>query len=90
MTNCCPVSAGDEENRHDQTASGRVGQEDQEGDSVSGQDAGQVAQIGAMVIEHLAKENKVAYLRFVSVYRRLKTVASFEKELVSIKNKHGV
>ena len=41
--------------------------------------------IGAMVIDHLAKENKVAYLRFVSVYRRLKTVASFEKELISIK-----
>lgn len=41
--------------------------------------------IGAVVIEHLARENKVAYLRFVSVYRRLKTVASFEKELISIK-----
>lgn len=41
--------------------------------------------IGAIVIDHLAKENKVAYLRFVSVYRRLKTVASFEKELMSIK-----
>ena len=41
--------------------------------------------IGAIVIKHLANENKVAYLRFVSVYRRLKTVASFEKELISIK-----
>lgn len=41
--------------------------------------------IGAIVIRHLAKENKIAYLRFVSVYRRLKTVSSFEKELIAIK-----
>ena len=41
--------------------------------------------IGEIVIKHLAEENKVAYLRFVSVYRRLKTVAGFEKELLSIK-----
>ena len=41
--------------------------------------------IGSIVIKHLATVNKVAYLRFVSVYRRLKTVASFEKELISLK-----
>ena len=42
--------------------------------------------IGDIVIKHLAVVNKIAYLRFVSVYRRLKTVASLERELSSIKN----
>ena len=42
--------------------------------------------IGAIVVKHLAITNKVAYLRFVSVYRRLKTLTSFERELESVKN----
>ena len=42
--------------------------------------------IGNVVIEHLAEVNKVAYMRFVSVYRRLKTIDSFERELNIIKN----
>ena len=41
--------------------------------------------IGAIVIKHLAPVNKVAYLRFVTVYRRLKTLASFERELMAFK-----
>ena len=41
--------------------------------------------IGAIAVEHLARTNKVAYLRFVTVYRRFKTLASFERELVSLK-----
>ena len=41
--------------------------------------------IGAIVIKHLAPINKVAYLRFVTVYRRLKTLASFERELMAFK-----
>ena len=42
--------------------------------------------IGDLVIKQLALVDKIAYLRFVSVYRRLKTVASLERELSSIKN----
>ena len=41
--------------------------------------------IGNIVIKYLATTDKVAYLRFVSVYRRLKTVASLERELSSLK-----
>ena len=41
--------------------------------------------IGAIVIKHLAPVNKVAYLRFVTVYRRLKTLASLERELMAFK-----
>lgn len=42
--------------------------------------------IGLIVIKYLAEVNKVACMRFVSVYRRLKTLDSFEKELKVIKN----
>ena len=41
--------------------------------------------IGAIVIKHLALVNKIAYLRFVTVYRRLKTPASLERELMAFK-----
>ena len=41
--------------------------------------------IGDIVIKNLALVDKVAYVRFVSVYRRLKTVASLERELSSLK-----
>ncbi|MCY3804544.1 MAG: transcriptional regulator NrdR [Candidatus Saccharibacteria bacterium] len=43
------------------------------------------SKIGSIVIEHLATRNKVAYLRFVSVYRGLKTLNSFERELSLLK-----
>lgn len=39
------------------------------------------AKIGELVMEQLAHLNEVAYVRFASVYRRFKDIASFEKEL---------
>ena len=41
--------------------------------------------IGQIVMERLAKVNEVAYVRFASVYRRFKDIASFEKELSQIR-----
>jgi transcriptional repressor NrdR len=37
--------------------------------------------IGEMVMERMAPINEVAYVRFASVYRRFKDIASFEREL---------
>lgn len=42
--------------------------------------------IGKAVMEGLANTNEVAYVRFASVYRRFKDIASFEKELSEIRN----
>ncbi len=42
--------------------------------------------IGEVVMQHLAQLNEVAYIRFVSVYRRFKDVASFEAELSKIQH----
>lgn len=39
------------------------------------------AKIGEMVMDQLAPLNEVAYVRFASVYRRFKDIASFEREL---------
>jgi transcriptional repressor NrdR len=39
------------------------------------------AQIGELVMDQLARLNEVAYVRFASVYRRFKDIASFEEEL---------
>lgn len=39
------------------------------------------AKVGDMVMDHLARLNEVAYVRFASVYRRFKDIASFEQEL---------
>jgi len=41
--------------------------------------------IGEEVINRLATINEVAYVRFASVYRRFKDLASFEKELSKMK-----
>ncbi len=41
--------------------------------------------IGELVMEQLALLNEVAYVRFASVYRRFKDIASFEKELSNIR-----
>lgn len=41
--------------------------------------------IGQLVVDRLFKVNKVAYMRFTSVYRRFKTVAGFKRELAKIK-----
>ncbi len=45
------------------------------------------AKIGELAMEHLAELNEVAYVRFVSVYRRFDTIAGFEKELSHIKQR---
>lgn len=39
------------------------------------------AKVGDLVMDHLARLNEVAYVRFASVYRRFKDIASFEQEL---------
>lgn len=43
------------------------------------------SKIGKLVMEHLADLNDVAYVRFASVYRRFKDIASFEQELSQIR-----
>ncbi len=47
------------------------------------------AKIGELVMERLALLNEVAYVRFASVYRRFKDIASFEQELQSIKQQRN-
>jgi transcriptional repressor NrdR len=39
------------------------------------------AKVGELVMDQLARLNEVAYVRFASVYRRFKDIASFEREL---------
>ncbi len=41
--------------------------------------------VGQLVMERLADLNDVAYVRFASVYRRFKDIASFEHELSQIR-----
>jgi len=41
--------------------------------------------IGELVMDHLARLNEVAYVRFASVYRRFKDIAGFEQELSLVK-----
>lgn len=45
------------------------------------------AKIGELVMEQLSGLNEVAYVRFASVYRRFKDIASFERELSDIRKK---
>lgn len=45
------------------------------------------AKIGQLVMQKLAELNEVAYVRFASVYRRFKDIASFEQELSDIKKR---
>lgn len=47
------------------------------------------SKIGELVMDELAKLNEVAYVRFASVYRRFKDIASFEKELHQIRKRQG-
>lgn len=48
---------------------------------------GQIAsrKIGNMVISRLKKADKVAYLRFASVYKNFEDLDSFEEELIKLK-----
>jgi len=43
------------------------------------------AKVGELVMQRLADLNDVAYVRFASVYRRFKDIASFEHELSQIR-----
>ena len=43
------------------------------------------SKIGELVMDNLANVNEVAYVRFASVYRRFKDIASFEQELSQIR-----
>lgn len=43
------------------------------------------AQIGEVVMEKLKTLDKVAYIRFASVYRNFSTISAFEKELKVLK-----
>lgn len=45
------------------------------------------AKIGKLVMQELAELNEVAYVRFASVYRRFKDIASFEQELSDIRKR---
>ncbi len=49
----------------------------------------QSTEIGEIVMEKLASLNEVAYVRFASVYRRFKDIASFEKELNRMRSTHN-
>lgn len=46
------------------------------------------ATIGDLVMQRLSLVNEVAYVRFASVYRRFKDIASFEKELTLIRSQN--
>jgi transcriptional repressor NrdR len=46
-------------------------------------------EVGEIVMKHLRVFDKVAYIRFASVYRDFKDVKTFEKELKKIKNGHS-
>ena len=57
----------------------------------SGEAEVQSKRIGEIVMEQLAHLNEVAYVRFASVYRRFKDIASFEQELSLVRQgKHIV
>jgi len=45
------------------------------------------SKVGEMVMERLSLLNEVAYVRFASVYRRFKDIASFERELSQIRKR---
>jgi transcriptional repressor NrdR len=42
-------------------------------------------EIGELVMQRLSVLDEVAYVRFASVYRQFKDIASFERELLRIK-----
>ena len=46
--------------------------------------------IGELVMEKLPDLNEVAYVRFASVYRRFKDIASFERELSQIRERKTI
>jgi transcriptional repressor NrdR len=53
--------------------------------ATSGEQEVASAKIGDLIMERLAELNEVAYVRFASVYRRFRDIASFERELTHFK-----
>lgn len=51
----------------------------------SGEQEVRSGRVGELVMDQLAKLNEVAYVRFASVYRRFKDIASFENELSRVR-----
>lgn len=47
-------------------------------------------EIGEIVMKHLKNFDKVAYIRFASVYRSFEDVKSFESELRKLKTRRGI
>ena len=45
------------------------------------------SKIGQVVMDELSELNEVAYVRFASVYRRFRDIASFEKELSEMRER---
>ena len=43
--------------------------------------------IGELVMDRMSQLDEVAYVRFASVYRRFKDIASFERELTNMKER---
>lgn len=43
--------------------------------------------VGELVMDRMAQLDEVAYVRFASVYRRFKDIASFERELTHMKER---
>jgi transcriptional repressor NrdR len=52
----------------------------------AGESEVRTSDLGESILRELAKIDEVAYVRFASVYRSFKDVASFEKELARLKN----
>lgn len=48
------------------------------------------SKIGELVMDKLAQTDEVAYVRFASVYRRFKDIASFERELSDIRKRKEI
>lgn len=46
-------------------------------------------EVGERVMDKLAQLNEVAYVRFASVYRRFKDIASFEQELSEMRERQS-
>lgn len=44
-------------------------------------------EVGELVMDRLSQLNEVAYVRFASVYRRFKDIASFEQELSDMRQR---
>ena len=45
------------------------------------------AQIGEIIMKHLQRFDKIAYIRFASVYRQFEDVSTFQKELRKVAKK---